>query len=71
MRYGTELRTGIFRQIKESEAESLEELIDYWWPPILTIMVACIIGAQLPTWMFINSLSLIVHTTLHNTLMPP
>ena len=35
------------------------------------IFCFCIIGAQLPTWMFINSLSLIVHTTLLNSLMPP
>ena len=40
-------------------------------PPIGAILIVCIIGAQLPTWMFINSLSLIVHTTLLNTLMPP
>ena len=35
------------------------------------VLCFCIIGAQLPTWMFINSLSLIVHTTLLNSLMPP
>ena len=35
------------------------------------IFFFCIIGAQLPTWMFINSLCLIVHTTLLNSLMPP
>ena len=35
------------------------------------ILCLCIIGAQLPTWMFINSLSLIVHTTLLHSLMPP
>ena len=46
-------------------------MIQIWWPPFLLIFCFAIIGAQLPTWMFINSLSLIVHTTLLNSLMPP
>ena len=38
---------------------------------MIVIFCFCVIGAQLPTWMFLNSLSLIVHTTLLNSLMPP
>ena len=71
MRYGTELLTDIFRQISPEEAGVIDDLIAIWWPPIMIIICFCIIGAQLPTWMFINSLSLIVHTTLLNSLMPP
>ena len=69
--YGTELRTDVFRVISPSEAENLEIFIDISKPVILIILILCIVWAQLPTWMFLNSLSLIVHTTLLNSLMPP
>ena len=46
-------------------------MINMTWPPILIISIFGVIGAMLPTWMFINSLSLIVHTNLLNTLLPP
>lgn len=71
VRYGTELRTDIFRQINPDEAAQIDSLLDIYWPPFLLIFCFCIIGAQLPTWMFVNSLSLIVHTTLLNSIMPP
>ena len=69
--YGTELRTDIFRQITNSEAEFIEQMFAVWWPLLLLILCFCIIGAQLPTWMFLNSLCLMAHTTLLNSLMPP
>ena len=46
-------------------------MVALWWPPLLVIIGAAMIGAQLPAWIFINSLSLIVHTLLLNSLMPP
>ena len=69
--YGTELRADIFRAISPDEVKSLEIFVDISLPVILIILLLCIICAQLPTWMFLNSLSLIVHTTLLNSLMPP
>ena len=70
--YGTTLKTQIFRQVNPEEAKTIDTHIPLGSNIIiLVIFCVCIIGAQLPTWMFINSLSLIVHTTLLNSLMPP
>lgn len=69
--YGTELTTDIFRQISNWEAEFIDSMVALWWPPLMVIIGAAMIGAQLPAWIFINSLSLIVHTLLLNSLMPP
>ena len=70
--YGTTLKTQIFRQVNPEDAKTIDTHIPLGSNTIiLVIFCVCIIGAQLPTWMFINSLSLIVHTTLLNSLMPP
>ena len=69
--YGTELRTDVFRVISPEEAANLDILLDITWTIVFIILCFCVIGAQLPTWMFINSLSLIAHTTLLNSVMPP
>ena len=69
--YGTELRTDVFRIISPEEAANLDILLGITWTAVLIILCLGIVGAQLPTWMFINSLSLIVHTTLLNSVMPP
>ena len=71
MKCGIQLETDLFRQINPKEAESLDSMMAAWWPPIFAIGILCLVGAQLPFWMFINSLSLIVHTILLNSMMPP
>jgi hypothetical protein len=72
VKYGTAISTKIFRQINPAEAARIDEHIPLGANSVvLAVVCICIIGAQLPTWMFINSLSLIVHTALLNSMMPP
>lgn len=74
MRYGSEVQTKILRQINYEEAEQLESGLVYVKAYIIFIVLLIMgffsLGSLLPMWIFVNSLQIITHTTLLNTMMP-
>ena len=72
VRFGTKLEWPITRQIDPKLAGSLGifgHLVKITTAVGVTA-VAAFTGRLLPTWMFINSLQLILHTQLFQTYMP-
>ena len=70
-RCGTALTQGIFRQISLDSAKIVDDLD---WiigvAGVFTIFTAIAALDLLPTWMFINSLSLVAHTTMIKVNVP-
>lgn len=73
VRYGTTLYHPILRQINPIEGDGIDNLsyLNGWaYASILLILPFASLGSLLPTWMFINSLQIIAHMPLMNSLMP-
>ena len=75
VKLATRLYWQIMRQLTDERAEELDEIIGYVSTFILAVLslLFLLIGAGgrlLPTWMFVNSLQLFVHTPLLASYMP-
>ena len=73
VRRGSSVSVEVMRQVSVEEAESIDnfEIVRGLAIATFILMFAfAAIGSILPTWIFINSVSLVAHTTLLNTLMP-
>ena len=73
--FGTQLHWRIVRQISKQQAQTVDKINDAVFGVFATISIAMLLfvglgGRLLPTWMFLNSMQLIVHTPLFNTAMP-
>ena len=73
--FGTELVWQIQRQVDVTVAGELDMINDFVDGFIVFSSLAAVVflgmgGRLLPTWMFLNSMQLIVHTPMLNTFMP-
>lgn len=73
--FGTELVWQIQRQVDVTIAGQLDTINDFVDGCIVFSSLAAVVflgmgGRLLPTWMFLNSMQLIVHTPMLNTFMP-
>ena len=72
--YGTTLYWPIMRQVSRSEKQSIDSIHSALGlvalATLLFILPIITAGSLLPTWMFINSLSIIAHMVLLKSLMP-
>lgn len=74
--FGTELKWKVFRQIKESDAEQVQEVSSIsqsvlYVIGILVLILALCAGPLLPVWMFFNSLQLFAHLPMIRANLPP
>ena len=73
VRFGTQLHWSIFRQISEDEKQALD-LVDYSTSItvgiVLLFLTVLLLGKSLAFWMFVNSLQLVAHLPLLNTVIP-
>ena len=74
MRFGTEVQWRVYRQISPQEHQFIIEGFDFIYVLMLVLLLSllpiCLLGNSLSTWMFLNTLQLIAHMPLLNTLMP-
>ena len=72
--YGSEVNIKIIRQISASAVGALQEGLVYIKAYIIAIVLSVVaffsVGSLLPMWMFVNSLQIITHSALLNTMMP-
>ena len=73
--FGKTVTYPIMRQVSTEEAESLQQVEETMNGLMVTAFVPFLMlvgfgGRLLPTWMFLNSMQLIVHTPLLQTFMP-
>lgn len=74
VKYGTTLYWPILRQISIQEKEMIDHIhgviASVTGASLFVVAPIIVIGSLLPTWMFINALSIIAHMILLNTVMP-
>ena len=74
MRFGSEVKANILRQLNPRTAEILDQGLIYIKGSVVAIVCGILAffsyGSLLPLWVFVNSLQIITHSTLLNTLMP-
>ena len=74
MRYGSTIDVKILRQINPKTADDLDSGLVYIKAYIIAIVLLSVaffsLGSLLPLWVFVNSMQIITHTPLLNTVMP-
>ena len=69
MQFGYQLKQRLYRMIDHDEADSMDSLAKSINTALIATFIPVLVlvglgGRLLPTWMFFNSLQLIVHTPL-------
>ena len=75
VRLGTSISWPIYNQIRQEQAEIVNEIKKDSRITLMTGLILmvpfCTLGTLLPTWMFINTMQLLVHLPLMNGQLPP